>query len=98
MTDDRGLVFPRTEVPAEQARALVSIAVFAADHEALKPVPPSSIRGPDGQLQRETAHELTSRIVTAAVLHLVEIGLLVVPEDLDVRLDRYLPMTRDDGR
>jgi len=32
------------------------------------------------------------------VLHLVEIGLLVVPEDLDVRLDRYLPLTRDDGR
>ena len=98
MADEPGLVFPRVEVPDAAAERLVYFATFAADHELLKPRQASRVRGPDGEVQGETAHEIVTRIVTAAVLHLVEIGLLVVPGDLDARLDRYLPMTRDDGR
>ena len=98
MTDDPGLVFPRTEVPAEVAEALVSIATFAADHEAMKPRPRSAVRNPDGGVQGETQSELTRRLVGAAVLHLVEIGLLVVPEDFAARLDDWLPVSRDAGR
>jgi hypothetical protein len=90
--------FPRIQVPDEVAERLTYFAAFAADAEAMKYRPASRVRGPDGEIQSETQHEFVRRIVTAGVLHLVEIGLLAVPEDFDARLDDYLPMSREDGR
>jgi hypothetical protein len=89
--------FPRVAVPDDVAETLAYFAAMAADMEALEPVPDSRIRNPDGGTQRETAHEFVSRVVTAGVLHLVEIGLLVVPEDFTARQDDYLPLSRKDG-
>ena len=90
--------FPRTAVPPEVAGTLVYFAAFAADAEAMKNAPVSRVRGPRGEEQSETRAEFTKRIVAAGVLHLVEIGLLVIPDDLDARLDDYLPLSREDGR
>jgi hypothetical protein len=89
--------FPRVAVPDEVAERLVYFATFAADDEALKPRPASSVPGPRGEVQSETAHEFVRRVVAAGVLHLVEIGLLAVPDDFTARLDDYLPLQRDDG-
>jgi hypothetical protein len=89
--------FPRVPVPDDVAERLVYFATFAAGDEALKPGPLSRVRNPDGSVQRETPHEFVRRVVTAGVLHLVEIGLLTVPEDFGNRLEDYLPLQRDDG-
>ena len=87
--------FPRIAVPAETDERLTYFAVMAADAEALKNAPVSRVRGPDGEVQRETPHEYTRRVVRAGVLHLVEIGLLVVPGDFEARLEDYLPLSRE---
>jgi hypothetical protein len=87
--------FPRVTVPDDVAQSLVYFAAFAASHESLRPGPPSRITGPDGRPQPETTQEFVTRVVTAAVLHLVEIGLLAVPDDIGQRLEDYLPMSRD---
>ena len=58
-----------TEVSPDQAAILIHYAVQAADGEAQLNPPP------DG----ETPGDYTRRLVTAAVLHLVEQGLLVIP-------------------
>ena len=63
-----------------------------------KYAPASRVRGPGGEVQSETRAEFVKRVVTAGVLHLVEIGLVAVPDDLDARLEDYLPMSREDGR
>lgn len=42
--------------------------------------------------QSRTAAEYTRGLVTTAVTHLVEQGLLVVPDDIEQRLDEPLPM------
>jgi hypothetical protein len=89
--------FPRVRVPDETAERLTYFASMAADDEALKPRPRSRVRNPDGSSQYETPAEFTRRVVTAGVLHLVEIGLLEVPADFEARLDDYLPLSRDDG-
>jgi hypothetical protein len=89
--------FPRTAVPAEVAETLVYFASMAADNEAMKYRPASRVRGPDGEVQSETPAEFIKRIVTTGVLHLVEIGLLVVPEDFESRQDDYFPLSREDG-
>ena len=44
--------------------------------------------------QSKTAAEYTRGLVTTAVNHLVEQGLLIVPDDIDRRLDEPLPMWR----
>lgn len=68
----------KTEVSPDQAAALIRYAVQAAESEArLNP-------RPDG----ETPADYTRRLVTAAVLHLVEQQLLVIPPDLEQRLAR----------
>lgn len=87
--------FPRVAVPDDVAASLVYFAAFAASHESLKTGPPSKIHNPDGSQQRETQQEFVTRVVTAGVLHLIEVGLLTVPDDIAERLDDYLPMSRD---
>lgn len=67
-----------TEVSPDQAADLVRYAVQAAEGEAQVNPPP------DG----ETPGGYTRRLVTAAVLHLVERGLLLMPPDLEQRLAR----------
>lgn len=78
----------------ETAAALLQTAMFAADSEALDPAPPSRVPGPDGRPQRETPAEFTRRIVGAGVMHLIEQGLLIVPEDIGDRLEKPVPMRR----
>jgi hypothetical protein len=73
---------------------ILRFAVFAADSEAMKAPPLSSVRNPDGSAQYETPAERTGRLVRAAVLHLIEQGLLVIPDDIDERLDRWIPVSR----
>ena len=82
------------EVDPQAAAALLRFARFAADDEAMKPGPRSRIRNPDGSAQGETGHERTGRIVEAAVMHLIEQGLLIVPDDLESRLERPIPIAR----
>jgi hypothetical protein len=89
--------FPRVHPDPEVMKDIIRAAGFAADHEAMKPGPVSRIRNPDGSPQGETAAEFTARIVTAAVMHVVEIGLLTVPEDIATRLDDWLPVSREDS-
>jgi hypothetical protein len=95
MARDPGQPFPRVTVPDDVAKSLAYFACFAASHESLKPAPVSRVHGPDGGTQPETQQEFVTRVVTAGVLHLIEIGLLTVPDDLAARLDDYLPMSRE---
>jgi hypothetical protein len=60
----------------------------------MKPPPRSRVRNPDGSSQSETRAERDRRIVGTAVLYLLEMGLLVIPDDADQRLDDYLPVQR----
>jgi hypothetical protein len=76
------------------ADAVVRVADFAADSECMKPVPASRVRNPDGSVQRETAAEHTSRIVRTAVMHLLEQGLVVFPENISELLDDWIPVER----
>jgi hypothetical protein len=65
-----------TEVSPDHAAILIRYAVQAAEGEAQVNPPP------DG----ETPGGYARRLVTAAVLHLVEQGLLLIPPDLEQRL------------
>jgi len=77
-----------TEVNPDQAATLIHYAVQAADGEAQLNPPP------DG----ETPGDYTRRLVTAAVLHLVEQGLLVIPTDLERRIAEPIPADRQVAR
>jgi hypothetical protein len=74
--------------------SILRFAVFAAESEAMKPPPLSAVPDLDGSPQYETPAERTQRLVHAAVLHLIEQGLLVIPDDIDERLDRWIPLSR----
>jgi hypothetical protein len=74
-----------TEVSPDHAAILIRYAVQAAGGEAQVNPPP------DG----ETPGGYTRRLVTAAVLHLVEQGLLLIPPDLEQRL--AVPAEADDS-
>ena len=65
-------------VSPDQAAVLIRYAVQAAEGEAQVSPPP------DG----ETSGGYTRRLVTAAVVHLVEQGLLLIPPDLEQRIAR----------
>ncbi|SRR6266851_1966985 len=79
----------------EMAADLVEIGVRAADMEVLgNPYPVSSVRHPDGGPQAETQAERTRRIVSTAVMHLIELGLLVIPDDIGGKLEKGIPVSR----
>ena len=85
-----------TETPAydpDVARTVIRYGVFAADMEALKPRPVSSVRNPDGGPQGETAAEFTRRIITTAITHLLDNGLLAIPDDAEARMDEGIPLS-----
>jgi len=84
------------EVPhLDAAPALLRIAAGAADLEILcKPRPLSRIRNPDGSSQGETEAERTRRIIEVAVMHLIELGLLVIPDGISGMLELAVPMHR----
>jgi hypothetical protein len=82
------------EFDREKADALIRASMFAAGDEAMKPSPQSRVRGPGGEAQGETRAEYDRRIVGTAVLYLLEMGLLVIPADVDQRLDDCLPLAR----
>ena len=60
----------------------------AADGEAQLNPPPDGV----------TPADYTRRLVTAAVLHLVEQGLLVIPTDLERRIAEPIPADRQAAR
>ena len=60
----------------------------AADGEAQLNPPP------DG----ETPADYTRRLITAAVLHLIEQGLLAIPADLERRIAEPIPADRQAAR
>jgi len=74
------------------AGAIIRYAALAADMEALKPTPASSVRNPDGSAQYETGAERTRRIVGRAVTHLLEVGLLVIPDDAREKMEQGIPL------
>jgi len=76
----------------EMAETVLRYAVMAADMEALEPRPVSKIRNPDGSVQGETGAEFTRRLVRAAVLHLLENGLVVLAPDAEERMEQGIPM------
>jgi hypothetical protein len=51
------------------------------------------VRNPDGSVQGETAAEFTRRIVTTAVTHLLDVGLLTIPADAVERMDEGIPLS-----
>ena len=77
-----------TEVNPDQAATLIHYAVQAADGEAQLNPPPEG----------ESPGDYTRRLVTAAVLHLVEQGLLVIPTDLERRIAEPIPADRQAAR
>jgi hypothetical protein len=77
----------------ELAREVIRFGMFAADTEALKPRPVSRVPGPDGGPQGETAAEFTRRIVGKTITHLLDNGLLAIPEDARDRLDEGIPLS-----
>ena len=76
------------------AGQIVHYGVLAADMEALKSRPVSSVPNPDGSAQFETGAEYTRRIIGCAVLHLIETGLLVIPGDAREKMERGIPLDR----
>jgi hypothetical protein len=75
------------EVNPDEAAALIKIAADAAEAVRLTAPPPG-----------ETPAARARRLVTHAVLHLIEQGLLVIPDDLARRLARPIPPDRDAAR
>ena len=71
---------------------ILRTAVRAADMEAFKAAPVSSVRNPDGSAQRETQAEFTRRIVRAGVTHLIDNGLLTISDGAADRLDAGIPI------
>jgi len=58
-------------------------------------VPPAShVPTPDGGIQSETMAEHDGRIVRTAVMHLLEQGLVVFPENIAELLDSWIPAER----
>jgi hypothetical protein len=82
------------EFDKDMADHLLRTAGFAVDNEMLKPRPVSKVRNPDGGSQGETLAEYTQRISRTTILYLLEMGLLVIPEDITERLDDFFPMQR----
>jgi hypothetical protein len=82
--------------PAEFDRAMADrilhYGVMAADMELLCPGPASTVPGPDGSVQPEMPADRTRRIARAAVLHLLEQGLLVIADDARERMERGIPV------
>jgi hypothetical protein len=76
----------------ELAREVIHFGVLAADMEALRPRPVSSVPNPDGSAQFETNAEYTRRIIGCAILHLIKVGLLVIPEDAREKMERGIPL------
>ena len=87
------------QVDDEIARKLVLIAARAADEEAIREGPPSnSFRNPDGHLTPEIPAERTRRLVECGVMHLIEQGLLAVPDDIGQRFAAVMPAAREGAR
>jgi hypothetical protein len=82
------------EFDRQAAEAVVRIAAFAADAEAMREGPVSRVPGPAGLPQRETPAEKTARVVRTALLHLLEQRLVVLPDDIGTTLDGYIPLDR----
>jgi hypothetical protein len=82
------------EFDREKAGELIQSAMFAVGDEAMKRPPVSRVRAPGGGQQLETSAERDRRIVGTAVLYLLEMGLLAIPDDAEHRLDDYLPLQR----
>lgn len=80
------------EFDQDMADEILRLAVMSADMEALKPRPVSSVPNPDGSAQYETASDYTRRIVRAAILAMLEQGLLVIPADAEERMERGIPV------
>jgi hypothetical protein len=77
------------------AEAVLRAACFAADGEiSRKPVSFSSVRNPDGLWQPETASERDSRMIRAAVFHLLEQNLVEFPADIKETLNDWIPTDR----
>jgi hypothetical protein len=82
------------EFDREAAGFVVRVASMAAGLEAMKPRPVSRVRTPSGAAQGETLAEHDSRIVKTAVMHLLEQGLVVLPENIGELLDDFIPAER----
>jgi hypothetical protein len=82
------------EFDKERTKYLIQAAVFAVDDEVSKPPPWSNVPGPGGEPQHETGAEFIRRITGTAIMYLLEMGLLVIPDDAGERLDDYLPAQR----
>jgi hypothetical protein len=86
--------FQFSEFDRGLAAEIIRAADFAVGMEVTKPGPPSRIRNPDGSIQGETPAEFSHRLTETAVLYLLETGLLVIPRDIETRLERPLPIKR----
>jgi hypothetical protein len=82
------------EFDRELARQVICAAGLAAAMEATRPGLASQVRNPDGSAQGETRAERDGRITSAAVLYLLETGLLVIAPDAGRRLGGPLPLGR----
>jgi hypothetical protein len=76
----------------ELADHVIRFGVLAADSEARKPGPASTVPNPDGSMQRETEAENSQRVIGAAITCLLEQGLLMIPDDAAERMDAGIPL------
>lgn len=76
------------------AAEVIRFGVFAADMEILncKPTPVSAIRNPDGSTQPETGAERTRRVVSAAITHLLDVGLITIPDAAPRLIEAGIPL------
>jgi hypothetical protein len=82
------------EFDRAHAQEAVRVATMAASMESMRPAPVSRVRNPDGSAQGETMAEHDDRIVRTAVMHLLEQGLVVFPDDIAGMLDGWIPAER----
>lgn len=69
------------------AKQLIDLAVMVVEEEEGNYGPPSR--------PQESPAQSTRRIVETAVMHLIEQGLLVVPEDIEQRFDGSVRISRE---
>ncbi len=86
--------FTKVAVDPAVADVLIQSATMAAMSETLKSRPVSRVKNPDGTAQLETQAEYDKRIVTEAVMYLLELGWVTVPEDIVEKFDEFVPLDR----
>jgi hypothetical protein len=78
----------------DAAHRVVSILLRAAEAEAAGPRRKSQLSDLTGPVPYESPNEKLERILIAAVTHGLKLELLILPDDIEARLNNYLVIDR----